>query len=1014
MEKEKFLNPPALYRPAPFWSWNDKFDSGELKRQINEMSEKGWGSYFMHSRVGLVTGYLSEEWMEMIRTCAIEAGKTGTYAWLYDEDKWPSGFAGGEVPEMDEAFRSRALVLLEEPQITEDDTVLRKVEHGGEQYFICKRISPLGEVWFNGASYVDLMNPEAVKAFIECTHERYKKSCGEFFGKEIPGMFTDEPCYLMKSRYKVPVIPWSEYLPAYFYKLKGYRLEENLEELFLDIGDYKKIRYDFYDSATRLFIESFTKPYYDWCEKNNLIMTGHFMAEDNLVYQTQWIGSAMPHYEFMHWPGIDKLGRHLEQVVTVKQLTSVVDQLEKERAFCEVFGCVGQHVSFYHRKWIADWQAALGISFVNHHLSLYSMRGERKRDFPANLFYQQPWWEDERKFSDYLGRLSYAVSQGKRNVDILILHPIGSAWCEYSPLQRENNLMIKNNKYNKSFEELSKTLLANKLDFHYGDEIIMETNAKVENGKLIIGACSYSTVVVPPCCTLKKNTLELIDEFTKQAGPQNVIFVQTFPDRVDGSLENIELPEGVLKAKTVKEAVNILDKRYDQRVSVIDKFTGKDADKILCHMRTTDNGDLIFLANTDEKREVHATIRIPNADKLVVMDLASGKTYKCPAIYDNGNAVLSVKFFPSGSLLLLNDKKFGSYDELPAVLDSGVSFSDCANVNPPCKRFDVSVALDKAVILNDWKVSICEENVLPLGDITLYLDGKKVLDNEPVAKAWHNYFYKAPEGTPFRVEYKFEALDELTGELFAAIEVAENLESISINGHKVKPLKQPGELGAFNPSKSWKDINFTRVPITGFVKKGINTLVLCGRKENNITSPNCHSRVKDFKNHKATEVESVYILGDFQIMNFDDCQFALTSKRITLNSLNVTESGYPFYAGSVEYTTIMEYSGSEEQKTYLKINNVNAASIKLFINDTEVGVKYWNPYIFEVSKCLRKGSNTIKVRATTTLFNVMGPNRIADIMETDFISPWAFIDFDRYTEKYELLPFGIGNGVVFS
>lgn len=90
LNMREFNNPSALYRPAPFWSWNDKLDKDELKRQIRKMANKGWGSYFMHSRVGLVTGYLSEEWMEMIRTCAEEARKTGTYAWLYDEDKWPS------------------------------------------------------------------------------------------------------------------------------------------------------------------------------------------------------------------------------------------------------------------------------------------------------------------------------------------------------------------------------------------------------------------------------------------------------------------------------------------------------------------------------------------------------------------------------------------------------------------------------------------------------------------------------------------------------------------------------------------------------------------------------------------------------------------------------------------------------------------------------------------------------------------------------------------------------------
>ena len=57
----------------------------------------------------------------------------------------------------------------------------------------------------NKTSYVDLMNPEAVRAFLNCTHEQYKKACGKYFGKEIPGIFTDEPCCLMQNHYDVPL-----------------------------------------------------------------------------------------------------------------------------------------------------------------------------------------------------------------------------------------------------------------------------------------------------------------------------------------------------------------------------------------------------------------------------------------------------------------------------------------------------------------------------------------------------------------------------------------------------------------------------------------------------------------------------------------------------------------------------------------------------------------------------------------------------------------------------------------
>lgn len=996
MDLEAFRNPPAIYRPAPFWSWNDSLDKEELKRQIREMAAKGWGGYFMHSRVGLVTGYLSDEWMELVRSCAEEARQTGTYAWLYDEDKWPSGFAGGEVPQMSEDYRSRALVLLKKEQITENDSILKEYEKDGEKYFICKRISALDSVWFNGTSYVDLMNQDAVKVFIKCTHERYKENCKEYFGREIPGIFTDEPCYLMENHYSVPVLPWSDYLPSFFARQKGYAIDEHLEYLFFDIGDYYKVRFDFYDCTTRLFIESFTKQYYNWCRQNNLKMTGHFMAEDNLPYQTQWIGAAMPHYQFMHWPGIDKLGRHIEQLVTVKQLTSVVDQLDKERAFCEVFGCIGQQASFYHRKWIADWEAVLGISFVNHHLSLYSMRGERKRDFPANLFYQQPWWEDEKPFSDYIGRLNLAVSQGKRVVDILVIHPIASVWCEYSPLHKTDGFAVEKSVYDTPFEKLSKGLIANKLDFHYGDEIIMEEHARVENGKLVIGSHTYSTVIVPPCRTLRKNTVSLLERFAESAGRERLIFVKTYPERIDGEISEIAVLNRATKLESVERAISVLDGYYKDRISITDKMTGQNASKVICHVRRVPEGELMLIANTDEMKETRASVRIPGAKSLALLDLMSGELYEAPCTYTESGAILDVTFYPAGSLLLINAQKPMSGMQAPRVLDSGIEFECMAEI----KEF-----------IKDWEVALQEENVLPLNKVTLYLNGEKVLEDEPVAKAWHDHFYRAADGTPFRAEYTFHALDIPGENVFAVVEAAENLDRITFNGHEVKPMKKREEPRIFNPQTNWKDVSFIKVHLDGLILKGKNTLVLEGKKVNNITGPGCHSRVSDFLRHAPTEVETVYIVGNFQVIDVDREVFMIGEGSKVINSKDLTSSGYPFYAGSAKYKACVKYSAGGKP-VFFRLNNVEAASIKLYVNGEFVSLKYWKPYIFDITKYIKDGWNTIEIVAATTLFNTMGPNQIAGIKDVTFVSPRTFIDFERFTRKYELLPFGIGSGIL--
>lgn len=985
MNFKEFTNPPAIFRPAPFWSWNDKLDMEELKRQIDEMADKGWGGFFMHSRVGLVTGYLSDEWMELINGCAEQAKKTGTYAWLYDEDKWPSGYAGGEVPKMKEEFRSRALVLIDKDSITDTDQILAEVEVDKKQYIICKRIAPLDSLWFNKTSYVDLMNPEAVRAFIDCTHERYKQSCGKYFGKEIPGIFTDEPCYLMYGHYDVPVVPWSDYLPEFFEKLNRYKIEDNLVKLFLNVDDYKKVRYDFYSCAVKLFLESFTKQYYDWCEKNNLIMTGHFMAEDSLVSQTQWVGSAMPHYQFMHWPGIDKLSRHIDQIITVKQVTSVADQLSKERSFSEVFGCVGQQVSFYHRKWIADWQAALGISFVNHHLSLYSMRGERKRDYPANLFYQQPWWDEEKDFSDYVGRVSYAVSAGKREVDILVIHPVGTVWSEYTPLNRENDFSKEMSLYNKPFDELSKQLAANNLDFHYGDEIILEKHASIKDGKFVVGSHSYDTVIVPPCTILAESTLVLLEKFATDAGEDRLLL-----------LDGAEVPNKVAdlsnKVGTINSAIDTLDEYYNSRITVMDRVTCKNASSIFSHVRNTDEGKLIFLTNTNENREVQATINIPAIDEVKILDLMSGDVFNAPIRKDGECTSIDVTFYPAGSVLLVAGGAISECDDVPVFLDSGIAFD--------------SMTKPYAVIKN-WDIEVLEDNVLPLNDITLYLDGEKVLENKPVAMAWHDYFYKAEDGTPFAVEYKFNVSKVPNGEVFAAIEVAENLEKITLNGQEVKPLKQKGEAGAFDALKSWKDVNFTKVPITGCIIEGENILKIEGKKINNVTGPGCHVGVDDFNDYYPTEIETVYIVGDFGVCDYDRQEFVITSKNQITSTHDMTYQGYPFYSGKVKLSTKITCDDANE-KGLLKFDEVECACISLSINGKQVATKYWAPYIFDVSDFVKLGENDVEITLSTTLFNLMGPNRVSGILDDTGVGPHTFVDFDRFTKKYEFTPFGMG------
>ena len=91
-------NSPA-HASIPFWSWNDRLEPERLRKQIRRMKEIGMGGFFMHARFGLETEYLSDEWFDAILACIDEAEKLDMEAWSYDENGWPSGFAGMKLLE---------------------------------------------------------------------------------------------------------------------------------------------------------------------------------------------------------------------------------------------------------------------------------------------------------------------------------------------------------------------------------------------------------------------------------------------------------------------------------------------------------------------------------------------------------------------------------------------------------------------------------------------------------------------------------------------------------------------------------------------------------------------------------------------------------------------------------------------------------------------------------------------------------------------------------------------------
>ena len=235
-----FKNPDLEYAGAPFWAWNCKMTTQRIDDILGVIKKMGMSGAYIHSRTGLDLKYLENEFMEMVRYAYQKAKEMGITIYLYDEDRWPSGFAGGIVTK-EEKYRSRFLTFSPEKlSLNENENIEQKtfdasaksissgkrtflgkyeviLENGflksyrffeydddineeikGHIWYAYLEIS--GESpWFNNQTYVNTLDYSAVKKFIDTTYEAYYQEFKNEFGNEIPMIFTDEPQFSFKT-----------------------------------------------------------------------------------------------------------------------------------------------------------------------------------------------------------------------------------------------------------------------------------------------------------------------------------------------------------------------------------------------------------------------------------------------------------------------------------------------------------------------------------------------------------------------------------------------------------------------------------------------------------------------------------------------------------------------------------------------------------------------------------------------------------------------------------------------
>ncbi len=1010
LRQELFQNPTAEYRATPFWGWNGKLEKDVLERQISCFKEMGYGGFHMHSRTGLTTPYLSDEYMEMVKFCIETAGEKDMLAWGYDEDRWPSGFAGGLVTQ-DKRNRTRDLlwtkeyregflderpdersgesyligcydIILDEKGFLQSYEMIDKdAEAKGTKWYAYNRVAT-DNPWFNNQAYVDTLYKPAIEKFVECTHERYKEVVGEYFDTLLPSFFTDEPKVTYKKLFSQPtdgknlIMAWTDDLPETFGKKFGEDLVEGIPELFWELPNRPStVRYNYHKHIAERFTESFVDTIQDWCAENNIHLSGHMIKEPTLKSQSTAIGEMELPLSHFGLPGIDMLedGR---EYTTAKQAQSVSHQMGREGVLSELYGVTNWDFDFRRHKLAGDWQAAMGVTVRALHHAWMSMAGDSKRDYPASTSYQSPWYKEYPLVENHFARLHTAMSRGTCQVKVGMIHPVESMWLYFGTDAHTGDIR---NSLEYNFKTATESLLFGQIDYDYiGESVLAEMGGNQES-QLQVGRMCYDAVLVPGCKTLRKTTVEYLKKFKEAGG--TLIFAGGIPEFMDGkaSDEPARLAEG---CKLIPmEEQPLVDALEPFRQTEVLQGNGNHHGKMISQLRK-DGEDYWFFTCYGKKKDRYDTegasniiIKMMGEWIPVLYDTMTGNIVKVAYEHKDGWTYVKRKVAIHDSVLLKFTKNVSPYilEEVPAFEKENTYKASAA----ASKKVPVTLEEPNVCVLDLFEYKVDEEAYAPLEEILRIEDvvrAKCELSSKSgaaysTAQPW-TFGEIIPEHT---LHLRCQVSSEIQMDnLVLALEHPEDT-TIIWNGKKVDSVVT-----------GWYVDEQIKTVTVGTLQEGINTLEL--------SFPLC----------ETTNTESCYLLGDFGV-RLEGVEKVLTKAVTHLNFGDVTTQGLPFYGGNIVYH--MEADTMEEGLA-VHAPYFRASLIGVSIDGERKGSIAFAPYTF-TEKEVAPGHHKVDLTMFGTRINTFGTLHNCNENTTWFGPPAWRTTGDSFSYEYQLSRVGI-------
>ncbi|HOX28512.1 MAG TPA: hypothetical protein PLQ76_05075, partial [bacterium] len=399
--------------------------------------------------------------------------------------------------------------------------------------------------------------------------------------------------------------------------------------------------------------------------------------------------------------------------------------------------------------------------------------------------------------------------------------------------------------------------------------------------------------------------------------------------------------------------------------------SGEPAGSIYLHQRTIDGKPFLFFANIDKDKPVDATAILPYKGLVRSWNLFDGTEMKMGSTEVGGKTQVKLHFEPAGSVLL--------------------------SVDPGAKPMAESQRTEKEPrtvnIPNEWKIVRRDPNSIIVDFIGYKAEENKNWSALLPQYSIQNTLESRGTGARFNLRYSFNigVQPDTLKNLFFVMEQPD-IYKMEMNGTPIN----------YKDEGWWIDRSFKKISIKDTAKKGRNAFEVQGafvlpRKPGTLVYT-----------EDGVEVEAAYVTGDFKVKVEKGTGYQIQADDDSFSYGDLAKQGYPFFAGAMRIAQDVNIEPAAGEKVVLGIDGFNMITAEVFVNGKSAGVLALHPYTLDITRFVRKGANRLEIELIDSNRNLLGPHH--DLQEEPLsVGPGSFMT--TATKKYNLVPFGIKNGV---